>query len=169
MRPLCIGKIIKPFGLKGFLKVIFYVDDIKDLESFESFFIKDKTSLSGYREIVFTSIYSSNRFFNVKIKGCEDRTAADAFRGIEIFVDEAEVPELKGNVFYQKDLIGLDVFYRDEIFGKVVNLINVAGTLIFITKMLNGKELAIPFRNEYIVDVDIKGKKLVAKKLDFLL
>ena len=169
MNPLCIGKIVKPFGLKGFLKVIFYIDDTKELESFKSFFIRDKSELSGYRKIVFSLISGSYKFFKVKIEGYDNREQADTLREAEIFVDEAELPELSKGFFYQKDLLDLCVFYKGELFGRVFNLLEVAGRLVLIIKRVNGKELAIPFDNEYIADINLKERKLIAKKLEDLI
>ncbi|MGC8765851.1 MAG: ribosome maturation factor RimM [Brevinematia bacterium] len=169
MNPLCIGKIIKPYGLKGFLKVIFYIDDKKELGAFKSFFIKDKNEATGYRKVKFVSISGEYKFFNVKIEGCNDRTQADTLRGLEIFVDESELPELNKGLFYQKDLIGIDVLYNGSVFGKVANIIEVANRLILIVMMKNGKELAVPFSNQYVSDISLKEKRLIAVKLEDLL
>ncbi len=169
MNYLCIGKFLKPFGLKGLIKTIFYIDDPEDLGCFSSFYIKDPRSFSGYKKIEINFVSSNDNFFIISVDGVVDRTVAESFRNLEIYVDESELPELSGSVYYIKDLVGLDVFYRGELFGSVINFIEVAGQSIMIIKILSGKEIAIPFKDRYFPEVLLKERRILADNIeDFL-
>ncbi|MCX7820381.1 MAG: ribosome maturation factor RimM [Brevinematales bacterium] len=169
MNYLCIGKFLKPYGLKGQIKAIFFIDEALDLENFSSFYLKDPKVSGGYRKLGLEFLSYRDNFFILKVEGIVDRTLAENLKNQEIYVDEDELPELNGNSYYIKDLIGLTVFYKEEVFGKVVNFIDTASQFVLIMKLLNGKDLAVPFKDRYFPEVLIKEGKVIADNLeDFL-
>lgn len=169
MNYLCIGKFLKPYGLRGQIKAIFFIDEVEDLSSFSAFYVKDPKVPAGYRKVGLEFLSFNGKFFILRVDGVVDRTLADNLRNLEIYVDEAELPDLSGNSYYIKDLIGLTVYYHEKEFGKVVNFIEVANQFVLVMKMLNGKDVAIPFKDRYFPEVIIKEGKILASDLeDFL-
>lgn len=164
-----IGKLIKPFGIKGEMKTVFYVDENRDLEVFSAFYVKDKLSATGYKIIVFELMWENNGKIIVNIEGCNDRNTADTFRELEVFVDEAEFPELEQGDYYIKDLLGLDVVQNGEKLGEIDNFIDVANSSFAIVRLTNGKEFAMPFNDEYLVGVDIDDKKISVRNTEELI
>ena len=56
----------------------------------------------------------------VRFKGVNDRNAAEALNGTELFIDRSQLPddELDEDEFFQTDLIGLEALDADvEVFG----------------------------------------------------
>jgi len=169
MNFLLIGKLIKPYGLKGEMKVAFYVDDIKELDAFSAFYIKDKKSKTGYSNLVIENIRLNNGAVLVLLKGCNDINQVEIFKGVELFVDEAETPKLKKNEFYIKDLIGSDVVYLGDHFGKLYNVIEIAGKFMLVIKMENQKDLVVPLNDTYVSEVSTEQKSLTVTAIDELL
>ncbi len=166
---LCIGKFLKPYGLKGQIKAVFYIDEVEDLESFSAFYVRDIKVADGYRKVEIEFLSNRDNYFVLKIEGVSDRTLVEGLRNLEIYVDESELPALKGNSYYLKDLIGLKVYYKGEELGKVINFLDVANQFILIMKLLNGKDVAIPFRDKYFPEIILKEGKAIADNLeDFL-
>ena len=169
MDALLIGRLLKPYGLKGHIKTVFYIDNLKELENYSHFYIKSKNKISGYQEIIFEKISGQAGQTIVKIEGCNDRNASEMLRNMDIFVDEGEIPELRGNVFYIKDLYGMDVYENSVLTGKIFNVLIMAERTLLIIKMFNNRELVVPFNDKYILDVDIKNRKIKASNLEELL
>jgi 16S rRNA processing protein RimM len=88
---------------------------------------------------------------------------------LEIFVPGEEVPELKKNVFYIKDLYGMEVFEKSAVIGVISNVLMIASKAMLIIKLPNNRELAVPFNDKYIGEVDIKNRILNALNLEELL
>ncbi|MGA2142066.1 MAG: PRC-barrel domain-containing protein, partial [Brevinematales bacterium] len=84
-------------------------------------------------------------------------------------VESAEVPELKGNVFYIKDLYGLEVYENSALVGNIMNVIEIADRTMLIIKLANNRELAVPFNDKYVLEVDINNRKVDAKNLQELM
>jgi 16S rRNA processing protein RimM len=164
-----IGKLIKPFGIKGMVKVDFYIDDFEELNAFSNFYIKDKLSSNGFKILELTEIRQLGERYALGIADCESRDVAETYRDIEVFVDINELPKLDKDEFYIKDLVDMEVFYKEAFFGKVKNIIEVADRFILIIRMENGKEIAVPFSDTYIGDIDITNKRIESKAVDTLL
>lgn len=167
-----IGRILKPFGIKGELKVRFYIDDVSDLKEKTVFYVKDKKQLSGFRMLTVSSIKFEENPENARVLFNEivDRTSAETWRLIPIFV-KAEIlsPPSVGEYFI-KDLLELDVYYNQEKIGTVFNIINVGSQDIFVLKMINAKQdLAVPFTEEYVSSISIEEQKIFFQNLDQLL
>lgn len=166
---LLIGRLIKPFGLKGEIKADFYVDNISELDSFSLFYIKDPVITGKYKEISLENIRTRNGESIVSVKGCIDRNQSELLKGIDLFVDELELPKLKKDVYYIKDLLDMDAFYHDEAIGKVNNLFEIANKTMMVVRLSKGRDIVVPFGSQYVLSVDLNEKRLNLKSLDDLL
>lgn len=169
MNFLLIGKLIKPYGLKGLIKAIFYVDSLKELKDYSHFYIKAKNDITGYQEIIFDKITDQQGHTIVHVAGCDDRNASELMGNREIFVSQEEVPELKKNIFYIKDLYGMEVFEKSAVIGVITNVLMIANKAMLIIKLPSNRELAVPFNDKYIGEVDIKNRIVNALNLEELL
>ena len=88
----------------------------------------------------------------------EDRTAAEAARGLELFAEAADL-ELDDDEWHQDDLLGLtavDITRDDARIGTVKALIQgAAQDLLEITPDGGGRPVLIPFVEEIVPEVDL--------------
>ncbi len=164
-----IGRFTKPYGLKGQIKVQWYVDAIDDLEAFSRFYIEDRKAVGGYREISFVEIKEYQKAYVAKVVGMEDRTQVETLVGKAIYVFEKDLPALPEGEFYIRDILGCEVLYEGEVFGVVDNFFEVGPRTLFIIKMTSGKSLAVPYEPRYFVKVDRQAKRIEAGHLAELL
>jgi 16S rRNA processing protein RimM len=168
MNYLLIGKLLKPKGLRGEIKAMFYADRLEDLKGFSRFFIQDK---AAYKEIKIEKYKETESGLTVMVAGCDDRTKAEAIQAHEIFVEETEVPSIKKkNSYYIRDLTGMEVFEDGILTGTVDNVIEIANRMMLIIKFQGPKvmELAVPFDDEFVEKVDVKGRGLTLRNLSKL-
>lgn len=65
------------------------------------------------------------------INGFDDRNAAETLRGTELFINRNTLPELKGNEYYQADLVGFSVVRDGKMIGTIAGFQNFgAGDII---------------------------------------
>jgi 16S rRNA processing protein RimM len=92
-----------------------------------------------------------------KIKGIEDRTAAETLIGTGLYVSRDKLPETDSDEYYQADLIGLDVRRAadHESVGKVVGFYNFgAGDILEIKKTADGQTEMLPFTKAYVPEIE---------------
>jgi len=100
-----------------------------------------------------------------------DRDAAEAMKGVRVFVSRATFPQTDDGEFYWIDLIGLAVANRDgAVLGDVVGLIDTGPHCVLRVQPseADAEERLIPFVEAYVDSVDMPGRRIVVDwGLDF--
>lgn len=159
-----IGKIIKPHGINGYLKVDMDKEFVKFLRSKNLFINKDE-----FKKIVPESYKISNKFILIKFEKINSIEQAEEYRGIYIYIDKEELETLSKDSFYYYELIDCEVYYGDEFLGKVRNVTNYGSSDILFLETENGKEILIPFIKKVIEKVSIKDNKISINKIEGML
>ena len=105
---------------------------------------------------------SSPGMLVARLKGIEDRNAAEALNGLELSVPQERLPAPAEDEYYHADLIGLDAVSEDGTFlGTIVAVPNYgAGDLLEIAPK-RGESLLIPFTAAFVPRVDVKAGRVV--------
>lgn len=139
--PVQLAVIGAAHGIKGEVRVKTYTGDPLDLGSYGLLY---DASGKSYEVL---SIRPSKTVVVVRFAGVEDRNAAEALNGKELYVDHAQLPQdLDEDEFYYTDLIGLAV--RDSAgvsYGKVSAVFNFGGGDVLEIKESGKKPVMIPF------------------------
>jgi 16S rRNA processing protein RimM len=103
-----------------------------------------------------------------------DRDAAEAMKGVRVFVSRSTFPQPDPDEFYWIDLIGLSVVNRDNAaLGDVIGLIDTGPHCVLRVKLVAAEaqgeapaepaadERLIPFVEAYVDSVDIAGRRIV--------
>ena len=104
-----------------------------------------------------------------------DRDAAEALKGVRVFVSRAAFPAPDDDEFYWIDLIGLSVVNRDDAaLGQVIGLIDTGPHCVLRVKPASADgegadapaepaadERLIPFVEAYVDSVDLAGRRIV--------
>jgi 16S rRNA processing protein RimM len=86
-----------------------------------------------------------------------DRNAAEALRGVKLYVERSVLPATGAKEWYEADLIGLRAAGKDgKDWGKVVAFHDFgAGSMMEITG-----GLMLPFNDEAVPEIDVEGGKV---------
>jgi 16S rRNA processing protein RimM len=175
MNKILIGKIVKPFGIKGEVVLDFFADDAGILQEAEYFTIRDPRSAGGFRKLNILEMRDTAQVLTdsirviARIDISPDRNQAELLRGTDIFIDEDKLPELAEDEYYIKDLVGLEVFYPDELFGTIENVIQIGEKYVFFIDRTDKRKIAVPMEEKYIEQIDISLKKVVLRSIEELL
>src|SRR5579863_3154711 len=119
-RDILLGVIIGAQGLKGEVKVKTFTHNPEHLGAYGALHAKD-----GRVFHVASARTSKADIAIVRFEGVADRNAAEALKGIELFVDRGVLPATDDEEFYHADLLGLAVHDgEDRVLGKVAGLHN---------------------------------------------
>ena len=154
MEKIKIGKIVNAVALRGEVKVYAYSDRKERYEELKEILVENKKELTPYE---IQGVRYQKNIVILKLKGVDDRNAAEALKERDIYITEADLPELPDDTFYVRDLIGCEV--RDEkngsVIGKIQDVLQGAAQDVYVITLLSGKETMIPAVAEFVKKVDM--------------
>jgi 16S rRNA processing protein RimM len=157
-RLVLLGRIGAAHGLRGEVVVQSFAANPLDLKAYGALTDKD-----GKRTFEIATLRQAGKGLIGRIKGVNDRTAAEALRGAELHVERAKLPPAKDGDYYLADLIGLSAHAPDgALIGEVVDVPNYGGgDLIEIKPEAGGETLLLPFTRACVPAVDIAGGRIL--------
>jgi 16S rRNA processing protein RimM len=153
-----LGRIAGAHGIKGDVAIRSFTADPAAIASYGPL-----SDAAGARSFGLRVVRVTDKAVIVRIEGVVDRTAAEALKGVELYVDRARLPAAGEREFYHADLIGLAAVDADgRAIGEVVAVQNFgAGDLIEI-RMAGLRETEfIPFNDAFVPSVDVAGGRIV--------
>lgn len=105
-----------------------------------------------------------------RLAGVDDRNAAEALRGQQLYVPRSALPATEAEEFYQADLVGLAVeTVGGEALGRVRAVHNYGAGDMLEVERPGRRSLDIPFTRAAVPVVDLAGGRLVVDPLPGLL
>ena len=163
MEKIKIGKIVNVVGLKGELKVYCYTDKKERFEELDHIYLDHEShQIKNVR-------YQGNVVI-LKLKGIEDRDAAEAQRDKNVFIEESALEELPEDTYYVRDLLGIEVAdEEDQHLGTLSDIVQNSSQDLYEVKLESGKRILIPAVKEFVLSIDMKARKMKVKLLEGLL
>jgi len=155
---LLIGQIGGAHGVRGLVRVNSFTADPADLTAYGR-----PTDASG-APIAIDIVGKSKGQLMARIDGVTDRTGAERWRGVELFIERDLLPEPDDDEdFYHADLIGLSV---EDLNARALGTVRAvhdfgAGDVLEIRGGAQG-ELYLPFTHAVVPTVDLAGGRLIA-------
>lgn len=154
-----IGRVGRTYGVKGWLKIQSFTSPQTNIFDYQPWYYKQKGTWFSFEcdnhEINANSLL-------IHVKDYDSPEKAQQLTGIEIAVKRSQLPDLPKGEYYWDDLIGLDVYNKDQVLlGKVVNIISNAAHPLLEIK--GDKQHLIPLLfDKFIVEVDLSKSKMIA-------
>ena len=153
------GKIVNTYGIKGYLKIVPYTDDITRFEDLDEIYIKVKKDLQSF--IIEDVKYSKNLVL-LKLKGIDDINSAENYKNCYIEIPRSKAVELPEDSYFIVDLIGVNVYTDEgEELGNIIDVFSTGANDIYVVKNELGKQVLLPAIGDVIKQVDIQNKKMV--------
>ena len=163
---LFFGKVLRPHGLEGLLRVQSFSQSAASLLNAESVLFRLKTG-DDYQLSVISARPHKNVFL-VKLEGLTDINQAEPFRGAEIYIRKDSLVREEGEYFWF-ELLGLKVFSSDDAFlGVVSQIIPSGNSEIYVVKN-DDREIFLPATHQVINHIDLKNGKMMISVLEGLL
>jgi 16S rRNA processing protein RimM len=166
---LIIGKIVKPFGVKGEIKVFPITDSVSRFEGLSFVYLQNGSSFDRY-DVNQTRL--TNEYVLLKLKGLDSRTDADKLRGEYIYVDRENAVKLEDSSYYYYDLLDCKVITTEgKQLGIVYDIQNAGSCDVYFVRTSNkvDNEVLIPAVSQVVKNIDIKNKEITIDLIDGLL
>ena len=148
-----LGVVAAPHGIRGVVRIKSFTEDPMSLGAYGP--LSDE---SGKREYRVEPLSAARGAVLARIEGVADRTAAEALRGLRLYVERSALPETDEREWYEADLIGLAAVGKDgRDWGKVIAFHDFgAGSMMEVS---GGAML--PFTDAVVPEIDVPGGKVV--------
>lgn len=155
---VCLGAVAGAHGVRGAVRIKPFTAEPEAVGSYGE--LSDE---SGERRFSLQVLGVAKAMVIARLGGVEDRDAAEALRGLRLYVARTALPEPAEDEFYHADLIGLRVETEDERpFGRVRALYDFgAGDVIEIDPVGGGQPVVLPFTREAVPVVDLRAGRVV--------
>lgn len=163
---VCVGTIVAAQGVRGGVRIKPFTAEPRDVAAYGP--VTDESGLRSFR-IKVTG--QRGGVLLAQIEGVADRDAAEALRGLRLYVPRAALPEPEEEEYYHADLIGLPVELEDgSAFGRVQALYDFgAGDVIEVRPDTGGMPLLLPFTRDFVPVVDLAARRVVVAPPESLL
>jgi 16S rRNA processing protein RimM len=148
---LCVGIVTGPHGIRGAVRVKSFTADPADLAAYGP--VSDET---GSRRFGLRVVGTLKGVVLVEFDGVADRNAAEALKGLRLYVDRGQLPPPDEDEFYHADLIGLSARLQDgTTLGTITGLYDFgAGESVEITGA-KGETVLVPFTKAAVPAIDL--------------
>jgi 16S rRNA processing protein RimM len=162
-RYLVVGKIVAPWGVRGEVKVAIETDFPERFKRLKRVYLGEKAT---------PSVLESSRLHKghalLKLAGCEDRDAAEKFRGQLVQIPVEEAMPLGEDEYYVYQIVGLDVWTSEgEHLGKVSEILFTGANDVYVVQGEKGETL-IPAVEDVVLEVDLAGGRLTVELVEGL-
>jgi len=154
---ILVGAIAGAHGLRGQVRIRSFTADPAGVAAYGPV-----TDEAGSRRFELAVTGATKDGVIVRIDGVADRTAAEALRGLRLYVPRAALPAPEAGEYYRADLIGLSAELADgSPYGRVVDVQNHgAGDLLEIERPRGGSEYLL-FSDATVPVVDLATGRIV--------
>lgn len=160
-RLVLMGAILGAHGIKGEVKVKSFAARPADIAEYGP--LADPKRKRSFELSIVGTGDAAKGVVIARIAGVSDRNAAEALKGVELFVERARLPAPKDpEEYYLADLIGLGAFdAKGAKLGEIVSVDNYgAGDLLLVVPE-NGEGFVVPFAKAFVPVVDVAGGRVV--------
>lgn len=163
---VCVGVIAGAHGVRGAVRIKSFTAREEDIAAYGAV-----TDRAGNRSWTLRLGGGRTRGQLIaRIDGVEDREAAEALKGVRLYVPRAALPETDEEEFYYVDLIGLAADLVDGgTLGRVIGVHEFPAGDVLEVQMAGGQTVLVPFTKEIVPVVDPEAGRVVIDPPDGLL
>lgn len=165
-RFLAIGRVVKPHGVGGEVRVEVHTDVPDRFAWLESVYVgQDQPAPYAVESVRF-----HQAFVLIKLAGVDTRTAADSLRNEWLLVPESEAIPLEEGEYFLHDLIGLEVVVNDgRTLGRLAEVLETGANNVFVVAGDGGKQLLIPDIPDVVKEIDFANHRMTVELLPGLI
>jgi len=163
---ILFGKLVKPHGIKGELKLFLYNKDSNILKQKINIWIERDDCLTSFELLSIRG----NESKIVKLEKINSRNDAKSISNKEFFISRNDFPNIESDNFYINDIIDFKVVENDsnKDLGYIYDIFSMPGGNVMGINC-SEKEVLVPMVDEYIQFFDFEKKVVVLKNIKELI
>jgi 16S rRNA processing protein RimM len=154
-----IGKILGAHGVRGRCRAVSYAESAEIFSSDGNFYFQD--AQQGMIPFEILAVNAQPRRLLLQIENVDDRKAAQALAGKDIWIKKSDLPTTEEGTYYWFDLIGLTVITTaGAILGKLEKILTTGSNDVYVVRNTEGREILVPALETVVVEVDVEQKQM---------
>lgn len=158
-----VGKFQRAHGIEGEITMRVDTDFPERIRRGKTLFLGD-----SYFPVKVVRTRWKGNLMLVKLEGYDTPEAASELTNLMAFVSVDELPALSEGEYYHHQLVGLDVYEKDEYLGKLAAVLQTGANDVYIVEDGEGKEILLPAIPDVILKIDIGNKQMFVHVLEGL-
>jgi 16S rRNA processing protein RimM len=153
---LAVGRIVRPWGVRGELKVKILTEDPARFERLETVYV-------GLRFVPYRLERARLHHGAVllKLAGCDDRNAAEALRGLLVQIAMEDALPLEEGDYWFHQILGLEVWTSEgDLLGVVQEVLETGANDVYVVRGRGGRERLIPALKSVVLDIDLASGRM---------
>lgn len=152
---LVLGRVLRPHGIKGELRVGTMTDYPERVAELDSVFLSRDIEGRDAKAFPIESVRLHQDYILVKFSNIPDRNAADRLRDLYMLIDLENAVPLDDDEVYLYELIGLTVQLEDGTrIGTLEDIMETGANDVYVVKSETHGTILIPAHDETVVEVD---------------
>jgi 16S rRNA processing protein RimM len=153
---ITVGRVLGAHGIKGWVRIRSFTDPEDQLFDYAPLYMVQRARRDA---LEIEARKALTKGWSIKLKGVDDRNAAELLKGVDIVMPAAMLPELAEDEYYWRDLIGMTVVTKGVLLGVVVSMLETGANDVLVVKgtkeSVDEQERLIPFLlDRFVVGVD---------------
>jgi 16S rRNA processing protein RimM len=162
---ICVGIITGAHGIRGHVRIKSFTAEPDDVAGYGVLY-----DAAGGSPLRLTVSGHSGVHLIARIAGVDDRNAAEALKGRELFVPRSALPPPDDDEFYHADLVGMraelaDGEHQRETIGTVAAVHDFGGGDVIEVETGTGVTIMVPFTWDAVPEVHVAEGRLVIARL----
>lgn len=164
---LLIGKVVRPHGLKGLLRIDSYAESPDTFIKAAEVFLEGASGKTVRHGII--SLTPGKKCFLLHLEDLDSLEKAEMYRGGRIYIEKSRLSARKEDEYFWHEIIGLPVYLdTGRRIGTIREVFPAAGHDIYVIEE-GDKEILVPAVHDVIKEVDLGKKKVVIREMEGLL
>ena len=157
---ILLGKILKPYGYRGFVRVAFFISGLEKVLS-EGNFIFIEWIGKPVPYLIREILWDDDKTARLKFEDIENLDAASKLIGRSVILSEKSVPKKLLKSLKPVELVDYKVVdLHNKLIGYVTGL-DESGRQSILEVNLDEKEFLIPFHEDLVKSIDSKRKEII--------
>ena len=164
---LLLGKVIRPHGLKGLLRILSYARSEESFRESEIIFLRLSSGQTHEHEVLSVKPYKNIHF--LKLKKLNSLEEAERYRGAEILIKNDSLSRENEDEYFWYELIGLRVHLdTGRYIGTIKQILPTGSNDIYVVRQGKTENL-IPAIHDVVQEIDLANKKMIISEIEGLL
>ena len=158
-RYLAVGHIVRPWGVRGELKVEILTEDPTRFQRLETVYVGPQ--FVPYR-LERARLHKGDLL--LKLVGCDDRNAAELLRDQLVQVALKDALPLKEEEYWVYQILGLEVWTAGgEWLGVVREVLETGANDVCVVQDRSGRQVLIPVLKDVVLEIDLDAGRMLVE------
>lgn len=164
-RYLAVGRILRPWGVRGELKAEILTEDPTRFQRLETVYVGPR--FLAYR-LEHARLHKGHLL--LKLASCDDRHTAEGLRNLLVQVAIEDALSLEEGEYWLHQILGLEVWtIEGERLGVVQEVLETGANDVYVVRDRSGRDVLIPALKDVVLEIDMDVGRMLVKLMEGLI